>query len=273
MTDRCHRISGLMSLAMLCLLCVYASIICESRSGTAQSAPPKYSELHCIHQRQAVRLLGVAEAPLKSKSWRQRNMEITIESRHLQDVVVVVPGVFTDARGFFSETFRADQFELLGLPTEFVQDNHSCSTQGVIRGLHYQWDPPMGKLMRVTLGSAYLVAVDIRSQSPTLGKWVGIECSAANRRMVWAPAGFARGFCALSNATQIQYKCTAVYNGNAEGSIRWNDPGIGIDWPLKNVVISEKDSKAPTLAEWLASPEADHFRYCQEPAADFALRR
>ena len=110
-------------------------------------------------------------------------MHISIESRHLTDVVVLVPDIFTDGRGFFSETFRTDQFELLGLPTEFVQDNHSQSARGVLRGLHFQWDPPMGKLMRVTVGSAFLVAVDIRKGSPTLGKWVGVQCSADNRRM------------------------------------------------------------------------------------------
>src|SRR6202035_718280 len=125
-------------------------------------------------------------------------MQIKIESRHLEDIVVVVPDIFKDERGFFSETFRADQFEPLGLPTDFVQDNHSRSAKGVVRGLHFQWSPPMGKLMRVTRGAAFLVAVDIRKGSPTLGKWVGVESSVDNRRMVWAPAGFARGFCALS---------------------------------------------------------------------------
>src|SRR5436190_13996949 len=139
-------------------------------------------------------------------------MQITIESRYLGDVVVVVPEVFQDSRGFFSETFRADQFKLLGLPSEFVQDNHSRSSKGVVRGLHFQWEPPMGKLMRVTMGSAFLVAVDIRKGSPTFGKWVGIEASAENRRQVWATAGFARGFYVLSEVAEIQYKCTGLYN-------------------------------------------------------------
>src|ERR1700740_2731764 len=111
-------------------------------------------------------------------------MHITIESRHLEDVVVLVPDIFKDDRGFFTETFRADQFTSLGLPTEFVQDNHSKSAKGVVRGLHFQWSPPMGKLMRVTVGSAFLVAVDIRKGSPYLGKWVGIEATAENRRQV-----------------------------------------------------------------------------------------
>src|SRR5215831_20637741 len=143
-------------------------------------------------------------------------MPMTAESRHLNDIVVIAPQVFGDSRGFFMEIFRADQFRALGLPTEFVQDNHSRSSKGVVRGLHFQWEPPMGKLMRVTAGSAFLVAVDIRKGSPTLGKWVGVECSAENRRMVWAPSGFARGFCSLSHGTEIQYKCTGIYNARAE---------------------------------------------------------
>ena len=130
----------------------------------------------------------------------------------------------------------------------------------------------MGKLMRVTVGCAFLVAVDIRKGSPTLGKWVGIEASATNRRAVWAPAGFARGFCALSDVTEIQYKCTGIYNSKAESAIRWNDPAIGVQWPLTDVVVSEKDRKARTLAEWLASPESDNFRYSQQPELEFSLR-
>lgn len=188
-------------------------------------------------------------------------MQIKIESKHLGDVVVVVPEVFQDDRGFFTETFRADQFQALGLPTNFVQDNHSRSAKGVVRGLHFQWEPPMGKLMRVTLGAAFLVAVDIRKGSPTLGQWVGIEATAENRRSVWAPAGFARGFCALSDATEIQYKCTGIYSNKAESGILWNDPAIGIDWPLKEVTVSDKDRKAQTLAQWLALPQSNHFQY------------
>ena len=199
-------------------------------------------------------------------------MQITIESRHLRDVVVVVPEVFQDSRGFFSETFRADQFQLLGLPSGFVQDNHSRSAKGVVRGLHFQWEPPMGKLMRVTLGRAFLVAVDIRKGSPTIGKWVGVEASAENRRSVWAPAGFARGFCALTDPTEIQYKCTGIYNSKAESAIRWNDPMIGIEWPLVDVAVSEKDRNARSLQEWLASPESDNFRYSEQSEPEFSLR-
>jgi dTDP-4-dehydrorhamnose 3,5-epimerase len=185
----------------------------------------------------------------------------TIESRFLGEGIVLVPRVFEDARGFFMEVFRADQFETMGLPTTFVQDNHSRSKKGVLRGLHFQWDPPMGKLMRVTYGSAFLVAVDIRQGSPTLGQWCGVEVSAENKKQVWAPAGFARGFCVLSDFAEIQYKCTGVYNGKAESDIRWDDPAIGIKWPIANPVLSDKDRQAQTLAEWLASSNSEHFRY------------
>ena len=188
-------------------------------------------------------------------------MEIKIETRQLGDLVVLAPEVFEDARGFFMETFRQDQFDSLGLPTRFVQDNHSRSAKGVVRGLHFQWEPPMGKLMRVSAGSAFLVAVDIRKGSPTLGKWFGLEVSAENKRQVWAPAGFARGFCVLSDVAEIQYKCTGLYSNKAESGIRWDDPEIGIQWPLTQVQLSEKDKKAQTLSQWLATPESDNFQY------------
>jgi dTDP-4-dehydrorhamnose 3,5-epimerase len=191
-------------------------------------------------------------------------MQIKVEARSLGDVVVLVPDIFQDERGFFTEIFRADQFKAIGLPTEFMQDNHSRSAKGVVRGLHFQWEPPMGKLMRVTVGSAFLVAVDIRKESPTLGRWVGVEASAENRRCVWAPAGFARGFCALSEGTEIQYKCTGLYNSRAESAIRWDDSAIGIKWPLADAVVSDRDRRARTLAEWLASPESENFQYSEE---------
>jgi dTDP-4-dehydrorhamnose 3,5-epimerase len=188
-------------------------------------------------------------------------MEIKIESRHLRDVVVLLPEVFQDSRGFFMETFREDQFKALGLPTHFVQDNHSRSTKGVLRGLHFQWDPPMGKLMRVTMGSAFLVAVDIRKGSPTLGQWIGVEASVENRRQVWAPAGFARGFCVLSDVAEIQYKCTGIYSNKGESGIRWDDPKIGIKWPITDIVLSDKDRNAQSLEQWLSRPEASNFSY------------
>jgi dTDP-4-dehydrorhamnose 3,5-epimerase len=190
-------------------------------------------------------------------------MGMRIESRHLGDVVVLVSDVFRDERGFFSEVFRADQFKELGLRHEFVQDNHSGSVKGVLRGLHFQWEPPMGKLMRVTRGAAFLIAVDIRKGSPTLGQWFGKEVSAEDGRQIWAPAGFARGFCVLSDYAEIQYKCTGVYNSRCESGIRWDDPEIGINWPLRDVQLSEKDRKAQTLSQWLVRPESEFFRNTQ----------
>jgi dTDP-4-dehydrorhamnose 3,5-epimerase len=196
-------------------------------------------------------------------------MEFRIQSRELGDIVVLLPEIFQDSRGFFMETFREDKLKELGLPYHFVQDNHSRSVKGVVRGLHFQWDPPMGKLMRVSLGSAFLVAVDLRKGSPTLGKWFGVEVSVENRRQVWAPAGFARGFCVLSEVAEIQYKCTGLYNSKAESGIRWDDPAIGIQWPLSEVQVSEKDRQAQTLAQWLAAPESDNF--CYERTTSTAL--
>jgi len=189
------------------------------------------------------------------------SMKITLESKHLEDVAVIVPECFQDSRGFFMETFREDQFKALGLPYQFVQDNHSRSAKGVVRGLHFQWEPAMGKLMRVSVGRAFLVAVDIRKRSPTLGKWVGIEVSAENRRQVWAPAGFARGFCVLSEVAEIQYKCTGLYNQQAESAIRWDDSQIGIQWPVSSPSLSEKDRKAQSLEQWLGTPQSDHFTF------------
>jgi len=188
-----------------------------------------------------------------------------VESRHLEDIVVIVPKAHRDDRGFFMEVYRADQFRDLGLPSEFVQDNHSFSRKGVVRGLHFQWEPPMGKLMRVTRGTAFLVAVDIRKGSPTLGQWFGLEASAENMKQVWAPAGFARGFCALTDEVEVQYKCTGIYNDRAESAIRWDDPDVGVEWPLKEVRLSDKDRNAHSLRVWLTSPDAEHIAY--EPQA------
>lgn len=188
-------------------------------------------------------------------------MEINVEKTSIDGLLVITPDVFQDDRGFFMECYRKDEFEKHGLPTEFVQDNHSRSARNVLRGLHFQWEPPMGKLMRVTVGTAFLVAVDIRKGSPTLGKWFGLEVSAENKKQVYAPAGFARGFCVLSEAAEIQYKCTGIYSNKAESGILWNDPAIGIEWPVKDPVLSKKDEVAQTLDQWLSKPESDFFTF------------
>jgi dTDP-4-dehydrorhamnose 3,5-epimerase len=192
-------------------------------------------------------------------------MELAIKRTPINDVILVIPQIFKDDRGFFSEVYRQDQFKHLGLPELFVQLNHSGSVKGVLRGLHFQWDPPMGKLQRVTRGKAFLVAVDIRKGSPTLGKWVGTEASAENGIQVWAPAGFARGFCVLSDYAEIQYLCTGIYSNKAESGIRWNDPEIGIEWPIKDPILSPKDQSAQTLKEWLKRQESSFFSYSKKP--------
>jgi dTDP-4-dehydrorhamnose 3,5-epimerase len=183
---------------------------------------------------------------------------MNIESTKLSEVCVITPIAHEDDRGFFMESFRADEFAKAGLPTEFVQDNHSRSlARNTVRGLNFQWEPPMAKLMRVTRGSAFLVAVDIRKGSPTLGKWFGMEAGEDNKKQLYAPAGFARGFQTLTDICEVQYKCTAFHNGKSEGAILWNDPDIGIAWPLDVVpILSEKSRSAPTFKEWLARPES-----------------
>ena len=188
-------------------------------------------------------------------------MQVKIESREFRDLVVISHEVHEDERGFFMESYREDHFRELGLPVNFCQDNHSRSAKNVIRGLHFQYDPPIGKLMRVTFGRAFVVAVDIRKGSPTLGKWTAMELSAQDKKQVWAPEGFARGFCALSDFAEVQYKCTGIYNNKTEGGIVWNDPAIGIKWPVSNPILSPKDAASQTLDQWLKSPHSDRFKY------------
>ncbi len=194
-------------------------------------------------------------------------MSCEILERGLNGLVVGQPMIFSDSRGYFFEAYRADIASSCGMRLDVKQENHSRSRQGVVRGLHFQWRPLMAKLMRVTLGRAFLVAVDIRPGSPTLGQWHGIEVSAENHLQVFAPPGFARGFCALSEWAEVQYLCSALYNPQSESGIRWNDPEIGIQWPDlgQPPTLSAKDAAAQTLRQWLARPEAESFRYCSAP--------
>jgi len=192
-------------------------------------------------------------------------MPFAIERTDLDDVKIVVPKAMRDDRGFFMEVYRQDLFAELGLPDRFLQLNLSRSSRGVVRGLHFQWDPPMGKLMRVAQGRAFLVAVDIRVGSPTLGRWVGVEMSSEEPRQLWAPASFARGFCVLSDHAEIEYLTTGTYNKATESGVRWNDPAIGIEWPVANPILSAKDESAQSLGEWLARPESANFAYQAEP--------
>jgi len=188
-------------------------------------------------------------------------MKFTVESTFIPDVKVITPKIFEDDRGFFMEVFNKTDFNILGLPYKFVQMNHSMSKKNVIRGLHFQWNPPMAKLMRVTKGEAFLVAVDIRKKSPTLGKWYGDYFSEDNKKQLWAPASCARGFCTLSDETEIQYLITGEYNPIYESEILWNDIDIGIKWPINNPILSEKDKNAQTFSEWLESSNSDNFIY------------
>jgi dTDP-4-dehydrorhamnose 3,5-epimerase len=159
----------------------------------------------------------------------------------LPDVLICEPKVFGDERGFFMETYQARRFTELGLPTEFVQDNHSGSHQGILRGLHYQIRQAQGKLVRVVAGEIFDVAVDLRKDSPTFGKWAGEILSAKNKRLLWVPVGFAHGFYVLSDWAEIVYKTTDYYAPTWERSVLWNDPDLGIEWPLI-------DQKMPTLS-------------------------
>jgi dTDP-4-dehydrorhamnose 3,5-epimerase len=185
--------------------------------------------------------------------------DIRVRATAIDDVKIVEHTVFEDSRGFFIEVYKQTQFREHGLPDTFVQLNHSRSARNVVRGLHFQWEPPMGKLMRVTEGAAFLVAVDIRPDSQTLGRWVGETFDAVSRHQFWAPAGFARGFCVLSEFAQIQYLCTGEYSSLAESGILWNDPAVGIKWPVGQPILSAKDEKAQTLEEWLKRPESRNF--------------
>ena len=169
----------------------------------------------------------------------------------LPGVLIIEPKVFGDARGFFLESWNSQAFAAAGLTMDFVQDNHSRSARGVLRGLHYQRKNPQGKLVRVTAGAVFDVAVDVRRSSPHFGRWVGYELSDANKRMLWVPPGFAHGFVVLSDSADFLYKCTQLYDGSDDRGVRWDDPAIGIDWPLAGMTpqLSGKDAAAPLLAD------------------------
>ncbi len=168
----------------------------------------------------------------------------------IPDVILVEPVVFGDERGFFMETYKASDFKANGIPFDFVQDNHSKSQKGVLRGLHYQLNPKaQGKLVRCVKGKIWDVAVDIRKGSPWFGKWVAVELSEENKLMLWIPPGFAHGFVALEDDTEVIYKVTAEYAPELDRGILWCDPELGIDWPIKEPILSEKDAKLPKLKD------------------------
>ena len=173
-------------------------------------------------------------------------MPSTFESTSLPGVVLIVPKVFGDARGFLMETYKRSEFEAAGLPVALVQENHSRSSRGTLRGLHYQREPKaQGKLVRVILGEIFDVAVDIRADSPTYGKWFGATLSADNRKSLYIPPGFAHGFCVTSEEAEVIYKTTAEYAPDHEFGIRWDDPALGIEWPVTAPTLSERDKVWP----------------------------
>lgn len=170
----------------------------------------------------------------------------------IPEVILIEPRVFTDERGFFLETYRQQQFEAAGIIANFIQDNHSGSYRGALRGLHYQIQQPQGKLVRAVAGEIYDVAVDIRRSSPTFGQWVGLVLSADNKRQLWVPPGFAHGFLVLSEWAEIFYKASDYYAPQHERTLLWNDPQLGIDWPLEagsQPVLSPKDAQGLTLTQ------------------------
>ena len=167
-------------------------------------------------------------------------------------IILIEPQVFGDSRGFFMETWQQKEFNEKAAPYTFVQDNHSKSTKGILRGLHYQINQPQGKLVRVVQGSVFDVAVDMRKSSPTFGKWVGYELSAENHHMLWVPPGFAHGFYVMSDTAEFVYKCTDYYAPEFERSLAWNDPTVGIEWPIQDgatPLLSDKDAKGDLFEE------------------------
>ena len=167
----------------------------------------------------------------------------------LPGCVVIEPRVFGDERGFFYESFNRDRLAEHGLEPNFVQGNVSSSTQGVLRGLHYQWPNPQGKYVSVVEGEVWDVAVDIRRGSPTFGEWAAVVLSADNKRHFWVPEGFAHGFAVLSERAVFSYLCTATYDAQADAAVRWDDPALAIDWPVQTPSLSDKDARAPLLAD------------------------
>jgi dTDP-4-dehydrorhamnose 3,5-epimerase len=168
----------------------------------------------------------------------------------LEGAIIIEPKVFGDHRGFFMETFQKSRYKEAGITLDFVQDNHSRSTKGVLRGLHFQKTKPQGKLVRVVQGEVFDVAVDIRKNSPTYGQWEGVLLTEENKRQFYVPPGFAHGFVVLSDTADFEYKCTDYYDPTDEGSLLWNDPDLAIDWPIKDVQLSEKDKNAPSLVDF-----------------------
>ena len=173
---------------------------------------------------------------------------MNIIQTNLANCVIIEPKVYGGDRGFFLETFQAERYASAGITLPFVQDNHSRSSKGVLRGLHFQKTKPQGKLVRVVRGEVYDVAVDIRLGSPTYGRWEAVVLSEDNKKQFWVPPGFAHGFVVISDSADFEYKCTDYYDPSDEGSLLWSDPDLNIPWPIDKPILSEKDAQAPLLA-------------------------
>ena len=174
---------------------------------------------------------------------------MNVQTTALPGVLILEPPVFKDDRGFFLETYHRDKYAAAGLSATFVQDNHSKSVYGTLRGLHAQWRKPQGKLVRCLAGAIWDVAVDIRTDSPTRGQWVGYDITAENFRQIYVPPGFLHAFVVTSETAEVEYKCTDVYDPGYELGVLWNDPDIGIEWPVAEPVLSANDAAAPKLAD------------------------
>lgn len=174
-------------------------------------------------------------------------MSLTFSKTEIEGVIIIETDLYNDQRGFFREIYRTDKYK--DLNQNFVQDNHSHSKKGVLRGLHYQLNNPQGKLVTAISGEIFDVAVDIRKQSPTFGKWVGTLLSSSNKKQIFVPTGFAHGFCVLSEYADVLYQCTELYDAQDEYGLIWSDPDVDINWPISELTVSEKDSAAPMLSQ------------------------
>jgi len=179
----------------------------------------------------------------------QIRVDMNIIPTSLKGLLIIEPDVFKDKRGYFLETLHQERFQSAGLYANFVQDNLSFSKKGTLRGLHFQINHPQAKLVQALTGEIFDVAVDIRPQSPTFGKWSGALLSEENKRQLFIPGGFAHGFCVLSESAHVAYKCSDYYNPEDEGGILWSDPAVAIDWPVKNPTLSDKDQQYPCLTD------------------------
>jgi dTDP-4-dehydrorhamnose 3,5-epimerase len=174
--------------------------------------------------------------------------QMNVQTTKIPGVLLIEPKVIADSRGFFMESFQKDRYYQAGVREAFVQDNHSCSRQGILRGLHYQIQHPQGKLVWVIRGEVFDVAVDLRKRSPTFGQWVGAYLNDTNRRQLYLPPGLAHGFCVMSEIAEFVYKCTDYYHPEFDRTLLWNDPQVAVDWPVREPILSEKDQRGRPLA-------------------------